>query len=110
MASRRYETDEALRRLMMPAQLQANTDYEDGPYPGLDLRKYEVGRMLSFRQTDAEEKHCPASFRRNDRLRVLPANPGGMGIMVRRLSDGEEDMVWPTEVVLSRKGAPRAQR
>lgn len=79
---------------------QANVTPEDKA----DLRKYEIGRLLSFRQYNPDETHIVPcrTFQRNDVLRVLPRNGCGMGIDVERVSDGKVDMVWPEEVAVRR--------
>jgi hypothetical protein len=82
---------------------QANTIIELG-----HERKYVVGTILTFRSYDPVEVSTLGEdheyvFRRGERLRVDPKNGCGMGIDVTRLADGERDMVWPTEVVVSRK-------
>ena len=82
---------------------QVNTFIEPG-----QERKYEVGLILTFRNYDPVEVSTLGEdhkyvFRRGDRLRVDPKNGCGMGIDVTRLEDGQRDMIWPTEVVVSRK-------
>ena len=72
-----------------------------------DARKYTVGTILTFRSYDPrevaalDEDHVYV-FQRGDRVRVDDANGCGMGIDVVRLSDGQCDMVWPNEVIVSR--------
>lgn len=44
----------------------------------------------------------PPAFAPGDLLRVLPRNGCGLGIDVRRESDGAADMVWPEEVEVVR--------
>lgn len=82
--------------------LQENTVVEDG-----HERKYAVGLILTFRGYDACEvatlgKDHSYTFKRGDKLKVLERNGCGMGIDVVRISDGRADMVWPTEVSVSR--------
>jgi hypothetical protein len=72
-----------------------------------DRRKYVVGTVLTFRNYDADEVATLGDdhefvFQRGDRLRVDERNGCGMGIDVTRISDGHRDMVWPTEVTVSR--------
>jgi hypothetical protein len=90
--------------------LQHNCEPEpppDGCSRDRHLRKYTIGTVLTFRQYDAEEVgHLGAShtytFRRGDKLVVAENNACGMGIDVKRIRDGRIDMVWPTEVDISR--------
>lgn len=70
---------------------------------GEDRRKYEVGRRLRFTGYNPEESlgdeaDAELQFRFGDVLVVLDRNACGMGIDVRRESDGHADMVWPEEV------------
>lgn len=90
--------------------LQLNTEIESVP-PGQrknhHLRKYTVGTVLTFRSYDPDEVSTLGDqhvyrFRRGDKLVVEPRNGCGMGIDVRRVSDGQVDMVWPTEVAVSK--------
>lgn len=76
--------------------IQANTWVENEQ----QRLKYEVGATLRFVGYEAEEVASVEAdaFEPGDLLRVLPLNGCGMGIDVRRLLDGEMDMVWPTEV------------
>lgn len=85
----------------MTVVYQANVEIEKGANP----TKYQVGRLLTFRQYDkVEVATVPCStFSRGDVLRVLPANGCGMGIDVERVSDGVTDMVWPNEVAVRRR-------
>jgi hypothetical protein len=62
---------------------------------GQDKRKWEVGRVLKF--TGYVEE--PGEFSPGDIVRPVERNKCGMGIDVRRDSDGLTDMVWPEEVV-----------
>jgi hypothetical protein len=86
---------------MTTIECQANTDIEEDA----DLRKYQIGRLLTFRNYSAPEVSLVPcrTFRRGDVLRVLPSNGCGMGIDVERVSDGKTDMVWPEEVQVRRK-------
>ena len=83
--------------------IQANTEVERD-----QDAKYVVGTVLTFRSYDPDEvehlgDHHEYTFKRGDKLRVVERNGCGMGIDVVRLSDGHHDMVWPTEVVVSRR-------
>ncbi len=85
---------------------QLNTEIEKTADP----RKYDVATILTFRSYDQDEVATLGddhqyTFRRGDRLVVLPKNGCGMGIDVRRISDGVTDMVWPNEVTVSREQA-----
>lgn len=82
-------------------ECQVNAEIEEGA----DLRKYQIGRLLTFRNySKPEVSLVPCrTFRRGDVLRVLPRNGCGMGIDVERVSDGKTDMVWPEEVQVRRK-------
>lgn len=83
------------------AEYQVNVEIEEGA----DLRKYQIGRLLTFRNySEPEVSLVPCrTFRRGDVLRVLRRNGCGMGIDVERVSDGKMDMVWPEEVQVRRK-------
>lgn len=85
----------------MKRRLQANVTPEEGD----DLRKYEIGRMLTFRQYNAQEKKVVdvSAFSRGEVLVVLPRNGCGMGIDVVSVRTGKFDMVWPEEVDVRRK-------
>ncbi len=85
---------------MVTIECQVNAEIEEGA----DLRKYQIGRLLTFRNYNQEEVSVVPSrtFRRGDVLRVLPRNGCGMGIDVERVSDGKTDMVWPEEVQVRR--------
>ncbi len=78
---------------MTGATLQKNTE----PYPGEDVRKYEVGRALTFVAHSPQEEIL-SPFRPGDVVTVLPANKCGMGIDVVRSADSLSDMVWADEV------------
>jgi hypothetical protein len=88
----------------MKRPLQENTTVEESAH----IEKYQVGRLLTFRNYSAEEVAVVPcrTFRRGDVLRVLPRNGCGMGIDVERIFDGKKDMVWPEEVQVRRGGAP----
>ena len=88
-------------------EYQANVEIEDSADP----RKYEVGRLLTFRNYAPEEVAAVPcrTFRRGDVLRVVPKNGCGMGIDVQRISDGKTDMVWPEEVKVRRSPIPPEQ-
>lgn len=67
------------------------------PEPGADPRKYEIGRLLTFRAYSPDEvKVVPCStFKRGDVLRVLPRNGCGMGIDVVRVQERTERVRVP---------------
>ena len=69
-----------------------------------DRRKYEVGRLLTFR------RHLPdsiafACFKRGDVLRVTHRCTNGVqgGIDVVRVADRARDFVFPEEVTVRRR-------
>ena len=77
-------------------------------FEGEDPRKYEVGVVLTFRNYQYEEvQHLGDlhrdTFQRGDKLIVEKKNGGAFGIVVTRLRDGECDMVWSSEVAISRR-------
>lgn len=75
--------------------LQANTVVDGDP------RKYAVGVVLLFVSNNLDNPpDCNAPFGLLEPLVVLPTNGCGMGIDVRRVRDGQIDMVWPEEVCL----------
>lgn len=84
--------------------IQDNTFVEAGADPAL----YEVGARVEFVSHDPGEVAVVpgAPFGPGDILVVESRNGCGMGIDVRRASDGLFDMVWPTEVRLARKVSP----
>lgn len=85
---------------MIGVKLQANTE----PYPGEDVRFYEVGRELVFVEYDPDEQ-IHGKFRPFDRVVVVAdRNACGMGLDVIRKSDGLCDMVWVNEVALAEVG------
>lgn len=78
---------------------QANSEVEANH----DSRKYEVGQRLCFVEYNPQETYKAkpgVEFQPGDVLEVEPRNGCGMGIDVRRVSDGAVDMIWPEEVSL----------
>jgi hypothetical protein len=81
--------------------VQENTDVEENADP----HKYEQGARLAFDEYNPDEMpDCDGPgdlpFENGDVLVVIARNGCGMGIDVRRESDGLVDMVWPEEVHL----------
>lgn len=76
---------------------QQNVTIEEGHEP-----KYEVGVPLVFTHYNPKELEVSYSdtFKSGDVLRPVEHNGCGLGIDVRRDSDGVTDMVFPEEVEL----------
>lgn len=96
-----YET---LRRHLHAIRPQENVDVEERD---AEPQKYIVGTVLTFQGYSKDEVETLGedhkyTFRRGDRLVVVEKNGCGMGIDVRRLSDGVTDMVWREEVTVAR--------
>lgn len=77
-------------------EYQANTEC----FPSDDPRTFEVGRALRFVAylEDGVDNEAGRQFRAGDTLRPVPRNACGMGVDVRRDSDGHTDMIWSDEV------------
>lgn len=89
-------------------EVQENSRPEDAP--PRSRRKFYKGAILRFRGYNTEETEIipTSTFKRGDLLRVLPKNGCGLGLDVRRLSDGVIDMVFDEEVSFSRHQAQLA--
>ncbi len=98
-----------MKSIKLMPNLQNNCEPEPASGCSLahHLRKYTIGTVLTFRSYDPDEVGTLGTdhthvFRRGDRLVVAENNACGMGIDAKRICDGRIDMVWPTEVTVSR--------